>query len=146
MRLRFSSMDQVRELDGILYEEDGDIVAHDIPISLGSVELDGEATDIADCVCRASTAEDGGEADKEGRLSGGVGEDAGVGHVFGRLVKSKGTESSGATGVDDSLRDTFMVKTVDLTSPDKSLSWGWYYYQNYTFSRPNVSSKSIGPV
>jgi hypothetical protein len=146
MRLGLSGMNQVRKLDGILYEKDGDIVAHNIPISLWGVELDRKATDIADCVCRSSTAEDGGEADKEGRLARGVGEDAGVGHVFGRLVESKGTESSGATGVDDSLRDTFMVKTVDLTRPDKSLSWGWYYYQNYTFSRPNVSSKSIGPV
>lgn len=126
MRLRFSSVDQVRELDGILYEEDGDVVAHDIPISLGSVELDGEATDIADCVCRASTAKDGGEANKEGCLAGGIGEDAGVGHILGRLVESKGTESSGATGVDDSLGNTFMIKTVDLARTDKSLS-KWYF-------------------
>ena len=48
-----------------------------------------------------------------------------MGHVFGRLVESEGTESSGTAGVDDSLGDTFMVKTVNLTHLDESLSEGW---------------------
>ena len=39
-------MDQVRELNGVLNEEDWNVVAHDIPVALLSVEFDGKATHI----------------------------------------------------------------------------------------------------
>jgi len=54
VRLRLSSVNNVRELHRILNEENWDIITHNIPVALFSVELDSEATNIADCVSGAA--------------------------------------------------------------------------------------------
>jgi hypothetical protein len=76
-------MDQVRELDGILDEEDGDVVTNNIysalvqfHCSIGSgcltkvafvgVESDGKSMYIANSISRATTSSDCREADKDG--------------------------------------------------------------------------------
>jgi hypothetical protein len=38
-------------LHGILDKENGNVVANNVPVTLFSVELDRETTDIADSVC-----------------------------------------------------------------------------------------------
>ena len=60
--LRLDCVDDVWEFDRVLDEEDRYIVANNIPITLISVELHGEATDISDGVGTASTSLYCGEA------------------------------------------------------------------------------------
>ena len=45
--LHLDAVDQVGELDGVLDEEDRDIVADQIPIALLGIEFDGETADVA---------------------------------------------------------------------------------------------------
>lgn len=51
VRLRLASVDDIGKLHSILNEEDGDIVSNNVPVTLLSVELDRESTNIADSVC-----------------------------------------------------------------------------------------------
>jgi hypothetical protein len=79
------SMDQVRELDGILNKEDGDVVTNNIWIKLVwfhrstssgcltkvafvRVKPDGKSMHIANGISRTSTSSDCREAEKYGRL------------------------------------------------------------------------------
>ncbi len=66
VRLLLGGVDEVGELDGVLDEEDGDVVADEVPVAFGGVHLDGEAADVAGRVGRAHVAGDGGEADEDG--------------------------------------------------------------------------------
>src|ERR1700733_402681 len=47
IRLLLGGMDQIRKLDRILYEENRDVVANNVPIALLSVKLDRKATNVA---------------------------------------------------------------------------------------------------
>jgi len=67
--LGLAGMNDIGELDGVLDEEDGDIVADNVPVALLRVELDSEAADIAYCVGAATAAEDGREANEDGCLA-----------------------------------------------------------------------------
>lgn len=112
--LGLDSMDKVGEFDGFLDEEDGNIVADDIPIALIGVELCGEASNISHCVCTASTALHGGKADEGGGGTGGVGQDFGGGDIFQALEELEVTMGTGTSSVDDSLWNTLMVEAVNL--------------------------------
>jgi hypothetical protein len=114
VRLGLAGVDNVGELHGVLDEEDGDVVTDDIPVSLLGVELDGKSADIADRIGTASAAEYGRETDEDGRLTRGVCEDGGEGEVLGALEHAEGTECASASGMDNSLRNTLMIKAVDL--------------------------------
>ena len=59
VRLHFHRVDQVGKLDGVLDEEDWDIVANEVPVALLRVELDGEAADVAGRVDGARAPCDG---------------------------------------------------------------------------------------
>jgi hypothetical protein len=48
MRFWLACMDEVWELDGVLDEEDWDIVSDDVPVSFGGIMFNCEATDVAD--------------------------------------------------------------------------------------------------
>jgi len=50
VRLRFDCMDDVRKLDGILYEKDWNVISDYVPVPFLGVEFDGEATNVADSV------------------------------------------------------------------------------------------------
>jgi hypothetical protein len=52
----------IRRVRYVLDEEDGDVVSNNVPVALLSIELDGEATDVTDSVCRTTATEDGGES------------------------------------------------------------------------------------
>lgn len=114
VRLRLAGMDEIRKLHAVLDKERGAVVANYIPITFLSVELDSKASDISDRVGRSSRAEDGAEADEDGSLSGRVGEHSSRRVFLQALVHLKGSERGSATGVDDSLWDSFMVEAVDL--------------------------------
>jgi hypothetical protein len=65
VRLGLPGMDNVGELDGVLDEKDGDVVAYDVPVALLGVELDGKAAHITDGIGRATASQDGREAKKD---------------------------------------------------------------------------------
>lgn len=52
MRLGFDGMDDVRELDSVLNEENGNIVGYKVPISFVGVELHGKATNISNSILK----------------------------------------------------------------------------------------------
>lgn len=98
-----------------LNKEDGNVVAHNVPITLLGVELDGEAAGIADGISAATRALDGREADKDRRLAAGVGEDFGGSVLGSRVVEySEVAVRSGSAGVHDALWDALVVEPVDL--------------------------------
>ena len=66
--LLLCGVDQIGKFDGVLDEEDGDVVADQIPVAFLGVELDGEAADIAGDIGGALVAGDGGEAHEDGGL------------------------------------------------------------------------------
>jgi hypothetical protein len=61
-------MDQVRKLDRVLDEENRNVVADDVPITLLGVELHGEAADIPREVDGALASRDGRKSHKSWRL------------------------------------------------------------------------------
>jgi hypothetical protein len=107
-------MDHIRELHGVLDEEDGNVVANNIPVALLGVELYCEAADVANCVGTATAAEDRGEADEDGCLPRLVGQDRGKCQILSALEDPEGTKSTGTPGMDNSLGNTLMVEAVDL--------------------------------
>ena len=110
----FDGMDEVRELDGVLDEEDRDVVADEIPIPLLRVELDGEAADVASKVERALVAGDGREADEHRHLLTRTLEQIRPGQFGQRLVGLEEAMGAEAAGVDDPLRDPLVVEVEDL--------------------------------
>lgn len=114
VRLRLAGVDKVGELDGILNEEDRNVVANNVPVALLGVKLDSKASNIPNGVSTASASKDGGEADEDRCLAGCVRQYWGVSEVSETLVDSKCSKGASATGMYDTLGNTLMVKTVDL--------------------------------
>lgn len=56
MRLGLPGMDKIGELDGVLDEEDGDVVAYDISVALLGVEFDCKAAHITNGIGRATAS------------------------------------------------------------------------------------------
>jgi len=52
MGFGFDSMNEVRELDRFLYEENGNIIPNQIPISLWGVKFGGKAANVSNGVLR----------------------------------------------------------------------------------------------
>lgn len=114
VRLGLASVDDIGELDGVLDEENGNVVADKIPVTLLSVELGRKTTDITNGIGGTSAAEDGGEAHEDGGLAGGIGKDGGECEVGSALVDSELAKGTAATGVDYSLWDSLVVEAHDL--------------------------------
>ena len=104
----------VRELHAVADEEDGEVVADEVPVALPGVELDGEATRVAEGLRAAALVDDGGEADDDRGLDARGAEEVGageVGDVVGDLEEALG---AGAAGVHHALRDTLPVEVGQL--------------------------------
>jgi hypothetical protein len=112
--LRLSSMNDIGKLHGVLDKEDGDVVANNIPVALFGVKLDSETTDIAHGVGRTTATQDSGESQEDGSLAGCVGEYASGCDIGSRLKECELSKSSGATSVNNTLRDAFVIESVDL--------------------------------
>lgn len=55
MGLRFDGMNKVRELDRFLYEENGNVIPDDIPISFLSVKFGRKTANVSNGVLRQVT-------------------------------------------------------------------------------------------
>jgi hypothetical protein len=107
-------MDDIGELDGVLDEEHGNIVAHNVPVALFCVELDCKASNISNSISGASATQHSRESKEDGRFTGRVGQDTGAGDILSGFEQTEGTECAGTSGMDDSLRNTLMVESMDL--------------------------------
>ena len=114
VRLGLHGVDEVGELDRVLDEEDGDVVADDVPVALLRVELDREAADVAGEVDRALAAGDRGEPHERGRALARTLEQVGPREVGERLVVLEEPVGAVAAGVHDSLRNPLVVEVEDL--------------------------------
>jgi hypothetical protein len=117
-------VDQVGELDRVLDEEDGDVVADEVEDAVLGVELDGEAAGVAGGVGGAARAGDGGEADEHGGLLAGLAEELGGAELGERLVDLEVAVGGGAAGVHGSFGDPLVVEVGDLFAEDEVLEQG----------------------
>ena len=51
LRVSFLSVDKAGEQNGVTDEEDGRVIADQVPVAFLSVELDSESPRISNCVC-----------------------------------------------------------------------------------------------
>ena len=122
--LLLDGVDEVGKLDGVLNEEDRNVVADDVPVAFLGIELHGKAAHIASEVGRALAAGDRREAHEGGRLLARALEDVGAGYVRQRLVGLEIAMSAEAARVDDALRDTLVVEVKNLLAEMKVLKRG----------------------
>src|ERR1700733_11818012 len=119
VRLHFHGMDEIRKFDGILNEEDGNIISHQIPVSFFRVKLHRKPAHVPRRVHRTSAACNGRQACKDRSLLTNLGEYFG-GSVFlerrGQLEISMHTCSS---CVDDTFGNTLVIKMCDLLAQDE---------------------------
>lgn len=78
------------------------------------VELDSETTNITHGISRSTTSQNCREPNENRCFSGCVGKEAGARHIGSGLKQSECTESASASGMDNTLRDALMIKSVDL--------------------------------
>ena len=114
VRVRLAGVDDVGELDGVLDEEDRDVVADQVPGALLRVELRREAAGVAHRVGRAARAQHRGEADEDRRLQALLGQDGGPRDLRGRTVGGEDAVRPGTPRVHDALRDPLVVEVHDL--------------------------------
>lgn len=87
-------VDEVRELDGILDEEHGGVVANHIVVALLGVELDGESSWITVAVVGTALASDSGESQENGGLLADLVKEGSLSepsHVVGHFAVSVGS-------------------------------------------------------
>ena len=114
--LHLHRVDQVRELDRVLDEEDWDIVAHQIPIALLGIEFDRDAAHIARHIDRASAARDGRKAGEYRNLGARALEQVRFRDAGQRFIQLEIAVGRRAARMDDSFRNPLMVEMEDLLS------------------------------
>src|ERR1035441_7421609 len=80
----FYGMDEVGEFDGILDEENRDVVADQVPVAFLGVKLDGKSAYVTRGIHRTRAAGNGGYTGKQGCLHTDLGEYPGGGVSFQR--------------------------------------------------------------
>ena len=121
VRLRLDRVDEVRELDRVLDEEDRDVVADEVEVALLGVELHREAAHVAREVGRAPGARDGREAHEHRGPPRGVLQERGPGVAGQRLVDLEVAVGGRAPGVHHALGDALVIEVGDLLPEDEVL-------------------------
>ena len=104
------SMVEVRKLERVAQEEDGCIIADQVPVAFFGVELHGKAADITLGIGSTAFTGHGGKANKEVGLFTHSGKYFGFG-IPGNIVgDSEGTKGAGTFGVHTPFRDNLTVK------------------------------------
>ena len=105
---------QIRELHGILDEEDRNVISHNIPVPLFSIEFDGKASYVTHSICAPSASNDCREPHKHGSGTGDICENVRVGDIRRTLVQLEGTKGTNSPRMDNTFGDALMVESVDL--------------------------------
>ena len=121
MRLGLGCVNEIRKFHRVLNEEDGNVVADQIPIALIGIELDRETSHIAHGIRRAAFANDGREAHEDRCPLAGFGEQRCSGIFLKRVVAFEIPVCGRTAGMDYALRYTLVVKMGDLLAQNKIL-------------------------
>ena len=124
VRLRLDGVDQVGKLDGILDEEDGDVVSHQVKNSFLGVELDREAAHVARQVARAARAGHRRETDEDRGRRRRVLEELRPRELRHRLVDLEGAVRRRTARMDDALGDALVVEMGNLLAQDEIFEQG----------------------
>ena len=114
VRFWLDRMDEIRELDRLLDEEDGDVIANDVPVAFFGVEFGGETSNVSDSVCASSATLDGREANKGWCSARGVGQHPSGGDILKTLEELELAMSTSPSSMDDTFRDTLVVEAMNL--------------------------------
>ncbi|MNH20563.1 hypothetical protein D3C79_803390 [compost metagenome] len=107
-------MDEVGEFQGIADEEDRGVVAHQIPVALLGIELEGEAAHVALGIGGALLPGHGGEAQEHRGLLADAVEQVGLAEPADVVGQGKGAVGAGALSVNHSLRDPLPIEMRQL--------------------------------
>jgi hypothetical protein len=121
VRLGLHGMNEVGELHRVLDEEDRDVVAHQIPVALVGVELDGETANVARGVGRAAFAGHGGEAHEHRRDLARRLKRGGAGEFGQRLVRLEDAVRGRTSRMHDALGNPLVIEVRDLLAQDEVL-------------------------
>ena len=122
--LLFRGVNQVRELDRILYEEHRDVVADDVPIALFGIKLHRESAHVARQVGGTFIAGYGGETDERGRFFACPLEQVGRGDIRKRLVILEVSVGAISARMHHPFRNSLMIEMEDLLAEVKILESG----------------------
>src|SRR5271154_6844573 len=103
-------MDQVRKFHRVLNEENRNIVADQIEISFGCVELDSKPSHIACQIARSALSCHSGKPHKNGSFNLWIRKERGLGDLFHGLIWLKIAVSTGPSRVDDTLGYSLMIE------------------------------------
>ena len=118
-------MHQVWKLDGVLNKEDGHVVAHQVPVAFVGIKLDGKTAHITGGVFGAPFACDCRKAHKHRCDLSGFLKRCRLGVLGKWCVAFKKTMRTRTTCVNDSLRNSFVVKVSDFFAQNKVFQQSW---------------------
>lgn len=104
-----TSVDNIGKFNGVLNEEYGYVVSHNIPIPLFCIELNCKTTHITYGICRTTGSENRGKTDKNRSCAAGVVENACRGELGDSFVELEVAVGAGTSGVDNTLWYPLMV-------------------------------------
>lgn len=105
---------EIRELDGLSQEEDRGVVAHEVPVTLLRVELDGKSADVPLGIRRAALSGYGGETHKDRRLLADGVEELRAGIARDIMGGGEGAPGAESLGVHAALRDDLPVQVAEF--------------------------------
>src|ERR1035437_8221821 len=114
-------MDEVGEFNGVLDEENRNVVADQVPVALLGVKLDGEPAYVTRRIDRTRTACDGRYASKHGRLLAHLGEYPGAGVLLQRGGQLEKSMRARRPRVNDALGNALVIKMGDFFAQDEIL-------------------------
>jgi hypothetical protein len=112
-RVWLEGVDHVRELDRIADEERREVVAHQVPVTVGGVELGGETTRVAQGFRGVVTVDNGGEANEHRRGFTGR-EHLGLGQVAEVVRDGEDAVGAGTAGVYHALGDALAIEALQF--------------------------------
>ncbi len=117
-------MDEVRELDRILNEEDGNVVADDVPVAALRIQLHGKPADVAREVERALAADDRRETHERRRHLAATLEQVRARDVGKRIVSFEKPVRAEAARVHDAFGYSFVIEMKKLFAKVKVFEQG----------------------
>src|ERR1019366_9237294 len=117
--LHLYGMDEVGEFDGILDEENRDVVADQVPVAFLSVKLDGKSAYVTRGIYRTRAACDGRYTSKHGRLLPYLGEYPGGCVLLQRSCQLEESMRASRSRVNDTLGNTLVIEMRDFFAKDE---------------------------
>src|SRR5665811_1091982 len=114
-------MDEVGEFNGVLDEENRNVVADQVPVALLGVKLDGKPAYVTRRIDRTRAACDGRYTSKYGRLLTYLGEYPGGGVLLQRGGQLEESMHARRSRVNDTLGNTLVIEMGDFFAEDEIL-------------------------